>query len=263
MSEYMESAPDVEVAWENFGRLDFNRYLGNMIMIGIAPDGVNYQQVCVLVGRNDAERNRRFEIAEWKQGEFVQTRHEAEDGGGSKPYPTMLSYDDKSARRTLHIVTTGDRTRAILGAMLPDPKHGRLVRQPFGIGDMYDPDPADPHHTPRVSGLLDIGVGVKNVYGHRETHVNYGLRTQGGYSAVSEYPLHTHAVPGIALTAHSYHPEAGQPKPFAGRHYALPIFEDAETTRDFWWEQLPVDQRVAIAVVAIEGAKRTYVIRNA
>lgn len=265
MSEYRQSAPTPEQAWENFGRLDMVRhYLGNTVLIGISPDGTSYQQVCWLLGRDEPECNRRFEVADWKQGQFVQTTREPENGTTYRPYPTMLSYDDAPARRELHVVTTGDRTRAIVSTMLPDPRSGRFVRQPFGTaGDLYDPDPNDPHCTPRVSGLLDIGVGVKNVYGHRETHVNYNLLTRGGYAAVNEYPLHTYAAPGVALAAHSYDHSAGAPEPFTGQPYPLPLFDTAEATRDFWWEQLPDKQRVAIAVVAIEGSRRSYAVRNA
>ena len=239
------------------------------MLIGIAPDGNSYQQICILLGRDDRERDRRLELSDWNQGQYVQTVPGPLQGKSPRPYPTMLSYDDqKRANRELHIVTTGDRTRAILATMLPDPKNGRMQSQPFGTGDTsYDPDPADPRHTPRVSGLLDIGVGLKNVYGlretRRETHVNYNILTRGRYTAVNEYPLRSDAVAGTALAAHSYGPAHGDPTPFEGFPYLLPIRETAELTRDMYWELLPEEQRVAIAVMSIDGNERTYKIRNA
>lgn len=263
MSEHRPFNPSEEQAWANFGWLDTERYIGNTVMVGIAPEGGGYQQVCWLMGRDDSERNRRFETATWAQGEFVQTIREPENGGKSLVYPSLLSANDPSGKRELHVVSTGDRTRAILNLLRGDPDNS-IPSQPFGTGEShYAPDARDTRHTPRVSGLLDIGLGVKNTYGRKETHVNYNILAHYRAAEASEYPLYTDAVPGTALTAHSYDPATGAPTPYTGFPYLLPIMKTPEATRDFWWEQLPSEHRVSIAVLCIEGSKRHYAIRNA
>lgn len=259
MSEVSEAAQRLEVAWENASRLEAVRHLGNTVMIGISPSGDNYQQVCWLSSGEPGEQNRRFEITAAKQGEYVQTVCEP-DGEPARSYPTMLSLDDMGARRSLHVATTGDRTRAILQDMLPDPNHGRPLRQPFGTGStLYGPA----GDIARVSGLLNLGQGVKNTYGRKETHANFALLTRPAASETVERPLRSYVAPGTAHAAQADQERTGAPDEFANPSYLLPILETAADTRDFWWERLPEHSRIAIAVLAIEDGRRTYSVRNA
>lgn len=234
------------LAEANFEALSSNPYPGRGIVLGRSPDGRSLVQVYWIMGRSEGSRNRVFV----EEDGFLKTKLWDESKATD---PALLIYYPMKHIGSAHIVTNGDQTDTIHRAI----GDGGTFESALGTRT-FEPDP--PIYTPRISGLMDSG-------SPDEYKLSVLKPMSGDHGSVVRCFFNfTTPVRGMGNCIHTYWINAdGQPVPFAGEPYVLPLFDDIEETAEEYWDALDEDNRVSLAVKFIDvssGKARLRVINK-
>ncbi|MBP6965465.1 MAG: inosine monophosphate cyclohydrolase [Armatimonadetes bacterium] len=234
---------DLQSAAEtNLEALSANPYPGRGIVLGRSPNGRSLVQVYWIMGRSEGSRNRVF-VAE---DGFLKTRLWDESKATD---PTLLIYYPMKHIGSVHVVSNGDQTDTILEAL-----RQRGTFESALDTRTFEPDP--PIHTPRISGLMDIAAP-------QEYKLSVLKPMSGDPDSVVRcfYNFATPAA-GVGNCIHTYWITAGgQPVPFVGEPYLLPLFDDIDETAGVYWDALDEDNRVSIAVKFIDIVSGKFELR--
>jgi len=234
---------DLQSAAEtNLEALSANPYPGRGIILGCSPNGESLVQVYWIMGRSEGSRNRIFV----EEDGFLKTKLWDESKATS---PTLLIYYPMKHIGSAHIVSNGDQTDTIYKAL----QHGGTFESALDTRT-FEPDP--PIYTPRISGLMDVTTPEK-----------YKLSVLKPMSGDPEsvvrcyYNFATPAM-GVGNCIHTYWITAeGQPVPFVGEPYLLPLFDDIDETAQVYWDALDEDNRVSLAVKFIDISYGQFELR--
>jgi hypothetical protein len=222
-----------DLAAEHLRRLEANPYPGRGIVLGRSSDGATLLQLYWIMGRSANSRNRRF-VAEGGR-----LRTEAVDPA-AMTQPELVIYTAMDALDGHHVVTNGDHTDTIVQAL----RAGQDVRAALH-SRAHEPDA--PHYTPRIAGGVRAREGdawlaiVKADPGDPRR----SLRQLFEYEALP---------PGWGWCLTTYAGD-GDPLPsFAGEPGPLPLAGDLDALAGAMWERLHRENRVALALKAIDPA---------
>ncbi len=237
----------VSVAAENFrARIAENPYPGRGLIIGRGPDG-GWLQVYFIMGRSEHSRNRHFVV------EGTTLRTEAVDPSKVDD-PSLIIYRAMAELPGIFLVTNGDQTDTVIEGI----EAGESFEAALATRER---EPDAPNYTPRISGVLDASVDAKNPV----LALNI-LRANDGDPAQTDRSTFHPATPppgfGLALT--TYEGDGSPLPPFRGDPLWMPLSGDAESVAETYWSALDAENRVALAVKAINfpGGESRIVVRN-
>jgi IMP cyclohydrolase len=225
-----------ESAAENLRHLESNRYPGRGIVLGRSPDGACLLQLYWIMGRSANSRNRQF-VASGRQ-----LRTEALEPGKLKQ-PELVIYTAMDDIDGHHVVSNGSHTETIVQAL----RAGRDYRAALRTC-AHEPDA--PHHTPRIAG------GIRAIEGDAwlaivKADPGDPKRSLREYFEIEALP------PGWGWCLSTYAGD-GDPLPsYRGEPMALPLAGGLDEIMQGFWSRLDHENRVAIALKAIDaGAGR-------
>lgn len=226
-------APFEELAAENLRRLEANPYPGRGIVLGRSADGAWLLQVYWIMGRSANSRNRQF-VADGGR-----LRTEALDAARLEQ-PELVIYTAMDAIDGHHVVSNGDHTDTIVQAL----RAGRDARAALRNRSQ---EPDAPHYTPRIAG------GIRALEGDAwlaivKADPGDPRRSLRQFFEIDALP------PGWGWCLTTYAGD-GDPLPsFSGEPYALPMAGDLDGLVSALWGHLNGENRVAIALKAIDPA---------
>lgn len=229
-------------AQQNFGRhLAANPYPGRGIVIGRLLSG-DWVQVYWIMGRSANSRNRRL-VAE---GSSLRT--EARDPSQVED-PTNIIYEAMSELPHRFIVSNGDHTETIREVLA----NGGRFDEALAAREREDDAP---NYTPRIAGLL-------NLDGQEALELAI-LRANAADPARSDRIFWRPAPPpaGFGYGVTTYRTDGNPLPPFAGDPLWLPLPGTAEEAADEYWGALNAENRIALAVKEIDGARSRIVLRG-
>lgn len=127
--------------------LGANHYPGRGILLGRSADGQNAVIAYFIMGRSGNSRNRVFR----KDGEGIRT--EAFDPSKMSD-PSLIIYSPVRVAGGVTVVTNGDQTDTVCDALA----HGGTFESALR-SRTFEPD--KPNFTPRISGLVETGGGLR------------------------------------------------------------------------------------------------------
>jgi IMP cyclohydrolase len=232
------------LAAENLRRLEANPYPGRGIVLGRSVDGTLLLQVYWIMGRSENSRNRRF-VAEGGR-----LRTEAVDAA-RLANPELVIYTAMDALDGQHVVSNGDHTDTIIQALRAGQDYRAALRT-----RAHEPDP--PHHTPRIAGGIRAAEGDAWLAIVKPDPGDPG-RCLRQYFEIEALP------PGWGWCITTYAGD-GNPLPgFQGEPQLLPLAGGPQELLEALWGLLNRENRVAMAVKAIDAAtgRETLRILNA
>ncbi len=236
------------VAAENFrARVAENPYPGRGLIVGRGSDG-GWLQVYWIMGRSEHSRNRHF-VAE---GSTLRT--EAVDPSKVDDR-SLIIYRAMAELPGVYLVTNGDQTDTVIEGL----EAGESFESALATRER---EPDAPNYTPRINGMLDLST----VEVERQSMVLSVLRANDADAAQTDRSTFHPANPppgyGLALT--TYEGDGSPLPPFRGDPLWLPLSGNAEDVADTYWEALDAENRVALAVKAIDasGGQSKIIVRN-
>jgi hypothetical protein len=221
-----------------------SRYPGRGLVVGRSADGAAWLLLYWIMGRSPGSRARRL-VAE---GAVLRTEPVEAAGGDA----SLLFYEAMLELPGLHLVGNGDQTRTVRDALAA----GGGFEAALETRERED-DP--PHHTPRITGLLDLRGAAPRV-------ALSLLRANAADPALTDRHSFRPAPPppGIGLGLTTYRGDATPLPSFRGEPLWLPLDGDAEAVLDRYWDALDAENRVALAVkaVPVTGGAARIVVRN-
>jgi IMP cyclohydrolase len=234
------------LAEENFRRhVVRNRYPGRGIVLGRAADGEAWLQVFWIMGRSENSRNRVF------VAEGTTLRTEPFDASAVSD-PSLILYEAMLEVEGVHIVTNGDHTRTIAGALA----QGGSFESALAARER---EPDAPHYTPRIGGVIDLRGGEPRfALGILKAHAADPALTDRATFRPAPPP------PGLGLGLSTYRGDGDPLPPFAGEPLWLPLPGDAEAVLAHYWQGLEAAHRVAVAVkrIPLRGGPAALFIHN-
>lgn len=215
-------------------RLGENPYPGRGLVLGLDESGARLIQAYWIMGRSPNSRNRVFET----DGKRVWT--EAADPAQCAD-PSLIIYNAMRELTGLFVVTNGDQTDTICQTLLA----GGSFEQALATR-AYEPDA--PNYTPRISGLFDLRLGkplAKLCVLRRSAFGDATDRLHWQYEAFGQ---------GLGHCITTYMGDGAPLPPFEGEPFALPLAGDLGCMANTLWGALDEDNRVALAVKAIDPA---------
>jgi hypothetical protein len=228
----MAMASFEQIAADNLRWLEANPYPGRGIVLGRSSDGACLLQAYWIMGRSANSRNRHF-VA---QGGRLRT--EALDASKLEN-PELVIYTAMDALDGHHVVSNGDHTETIMQAL----RAGRDYRAALHTR-AHEPDA--PHHTPRIAG------GIRAVEGDAwlaivKADPGDPRRSLREYFEIEALP------PGWGWCLCTYAGD-GNPLPsYTGEPRALPLAGGLDDLVQGLWSRLNHENRVAIALKAIDA----------
>lgn len=246
----MSLSDQIEIAQANLRTLSLNPYPGRGIVIGLNPSGKFIIMIYWIMGRSDNSRNRLFEYDETGRLFTV-----AADASKMKD-PSLVIYNAMIEQRGLYVVSNGDQTDSVV--------QEDLARSGLRLSEMirhreYEPD--KPNNTIRITGLVNKRL---TDWADSKPRAELLILQKSLWSDACErrsYDLEL--APGVGWCITTYAGD-GEPLPsFRGDPYLLPI-NDIEKTLSAYWDNLNADNRVALAVKAINAqtGKSMILIKN-
>ncbi len=218
---------------KNMTALAANVYPGRGIVIGQTPDGSKMVQIYWIMGRSENSRNRVFV----QEADVVRT---APFDESKVKDPSLIIYNCTRVAGRAHIVTNGDQTDTIFGAL----EEGGSFESAL---DTREFEPDEPNYTPRISGVVDLGDGL-NAYklGILKTLGNNPERPARQYFSFAS------AIPGAGHFIATYSGD-GNPLPsFAGEPQLVEIPGDIDAAAELYWKSLNEDNRVSLLVKFVD-----------
>ncbi|BBH22969.1 hypothetical protein Back11_43140 [Paenibacillus baekrokdamisoli] len=217
---------------DNITLLQENAYPGRGIIIGMTPSRAHYVQVYWIMGRSENSRNRIFEI----EGDFVKNKAFDE----SKMIdPSLIIYYPLKKINDIHIISNGDQTETIVDGL----KSAETFESSLCTRE-YEPDA--PHFTPRISGIIDI------------SNKNYKLSILKSSRnrpeiCVRNFYNYDKFVPGEGHCIHTYSKEVdGTLFSYNGEPFEVPLVEDIEEVKNYYWNILNPQNRISLLVKFID-----------
>jgi IMP cyclohydrolase len=223
-----------EEAKQNLERLRANTYPGRGICVGLDDAGKRVYHAYWIMGRSENSRNRVFVV------EGTTMRTAAADPARLKD-PSLVIYNAMLELPKVYITTNGDQTDTIHSHMAA----GKTIADALAARQ-YEPDP--PNNTPRISAVTDMR-------GARPVTTLSILRKSPWSEAVERFYFEYGELgAGVGYTITTYMGD-GNPLPsFAGEPYLLPLAGTPKQAAETLWGALNRENRVALAVKAIDIA---------
>jgi len=221
-----------EKARENFEAFRANSYPGRGLSVGFDESGKRVYHAYWIMGRSENSRNRVFVV------EGTTMRTAAADPAKLKD-PTLVIYNAMLELPKVYIATNGDHTDTIHSHI----KAGKTLVDALATRQ-YEPDP--PNNTPRISAVTDMR-GARPV-------TTLSILRKSPWSDASErfHFEYGDMGPGVGYTITTYMGD-GNPLPsFTGEPYLLPLEGTPKQVAETLWGALNGENRVAIAVKAID-----------
>ncbi len=221
------------IAEENLrARIGGNPYPGRGIVLGLNASGSHYIQVYWTMGRSANSRNRTItvESGDVKLAPYVPDPQQD---------PRLIMYTAMTSVGDAHIVSNGDQTLTIAqGLRKGEPFESALLTR------SHEPDA--PHFTSRISGMIDLG-GRSLAKASRIV----ADPTDQSRSVHCLYDYHGFE-PGFGVCLHTYRGD-GSPLPSFDADPFVVVLDDAPPViAERYWNLLSAENRVALAVKAID-----------
>lgn len=235
-----------EHARSNFARhLQRNAYPGRGFVVGRAADARDWLIVYWIMGRSAPSQNRAF------VAQAGTLRTEPVDASQLAD-PSLIIYEAMLELPGVYLVGNGDQVRTLYDAL----QAGQTFDAALATR-AHEPDP--PHHTPRISAMLDLQTPPGQV-------TLSILKAHVADPALTDRYTYRPALPpaglGIGLTTYM---GDGNPLPsFYGDPLLLPCYGTAEDILETYWHALDATNRIALAVKRIpaDGGASTIILRN-
>lgn len=226
--------------------LSANTYPGRGIVIGQSADGKQAMIAYFIMGRSENSRNRVFESFEGGMRTKAFDESKLVD-------PSLIIYNPYLARPNVDIITNGDQTDTIYGAMA----EGKTFEDALMTRE-FEPD--SPNYTPRISGITYYCF-PKNVF----TYSLSILKSADGDPEVCNRYFYRY-VPrkGIGHFIHTYECDGNPIPSFYGEPEVVTLPNTAEELAELVWKNLNADNKVSLFVraVPLDGSKPTEIIIN-
>lgn len=229
----------LSIAAANFANIFLkNMYHGRGFIIGKSSDGKKLVIVYLMTARSEPSKNRR--LSKHPDGYIETIVADPSKSAGDTAltlYPAIMYSDNcivvsngKQTPDALDIISSG----GLLTTMSPK----------FEKKWQYEPDSIP---TPRITGAIKINgddfsfetsVLLKSLFSDNVIH-NMAKRSEVGSGF------------GYAVTTYTS-PERNNALPFTGNPYLIPLDGDAQTIADTYWNVLPEDLRISLAVSMID-----------
>ena len=232
-------------AAENLRRLIENEYPGRGIILGRSMDATQAIQVYWLMGRSENSRNRLLQ----ERGPAVRT---AAADPGKMEDPSLVIYTAMREIPGHFLVSNGDHTDALAAGMTA----GRSFEDVLS-DSKHEPD--GPHWTPRIAGdtaLLNGQIRFRLAILKADPF--------GSNRTVREFFQYEDIAPGFGWCVTTYRGNRNPLPSFSGEPYLMPLPEGPEKLADMIWNHLNNENRVALAVKAIDAQAGTsmVILRN-
>lgn len=238
----MENDKVFQEAQNNLLALRSNPYPGRGFVVGMDRTGTKLLQLYWLMGRGDDSRNRIF--VDQGNGRLFTA---IADPSRQPEDTSLIIYCAMEGDGGFYVASNGHQTGDIFTSMMVDGKSHYESVQKW----QYEPDA--PNFTPRITAtfllrefLLEISILKKSPFG------------QGCDRQVFRYQEFTRQL-GHCITTYE---GDGKPLPsFRGEPYILPLRgETVEEVAEILWNNLNPDNRVALAIKAVDlGTKRSVI----
>lgn len=200
--------------------LSGNPYPGRGIVVG--KDRVYY----FIMGRSGNSRNRVFTLTE----DGIQTK--AYDPSKLED-PSLIIYHPVRTMGDKLIVTNGDQTDTIYeGLQQGSSFAGALETRTF--------EPDAPNFTPRISALLDLGVGDFSY----QMSILKSADAQG--SACSRYTFSYPAIAGVGHFLHTYHSDGSPIPTFQGEPERICLDGTIDEFTQEIWNSLHAENKISL-----------------
>ena len=227
-------------------RVSENPYPGRGLVVGLSSTSSEFLIVYWIMGRSANSRNRVF----LHDGQRLWT--EAADPSKVQD-PSLIIYNAMLEHGGKFVVTNGDQTDTIVAGLHQGAEFHTALRT-----REYEPDA--PNFTPRISGMLDLSLAAKP-----QLSLSV-LRRATASDACDRHLFEVSSLPpgvGFALTTYE---GDGNPLPsFSGEPLRLPLVGDAEAVAALYWAALNENNKVSLAVKAIDptsGKTTRIVVHN-
>lgn len=248
MARNYESFGDEQLQ-ANLDSLRENPYPGRGIVQGLSADGEVYLQAYWVMGRSENSRNR---VLECKDGVVSTKPFDAEkvEDPSLIIYPAMRS----TYSHNIHVVSNGAQTDAPVDYW--DSRGSRddtLSEFGYSLRD-YEFEPDSPNYTPRITGYITQAGEAGHSIIRRDKLTGKSTQLLGKV-ALDKLPK------GTGLCLHTYEGD-GDPLPsFEGTPYAVPVGSRVQDTAKMLWDCLNQENRVALAVRAIDSRSGVWQLR--
>jgi hypothetical protein len=228
----------LDTAHENLRRhLTENRYPGRGLVVGRADDGT-FRIVYFIMGRSQHSRNRRFVLA----GSTLRTEPVDVAAVGD---PSLIIYEAMLQWNSVHIVSNGDQTRTVHDAL----DRGETFEAALATRER---EPDAPNFTSRITAMIEahperpsLALSLLRANRFDPTHTDHTTHRPALVAAGLGYCLTTYMGDGDPLP------------PFAGDPLVMPCGGTPEECLDLYWRALNPDNRISLAVKAIDADGRT------
>lgn len=214
-----------------------NPYPGRGVLMGLAPDGNRAFLAYFIMGRSDNSRNRVFE-----EGDGGLITRPADPSAVEDP--SLIIYRPVWHKDVVTVVANGDQTETIREFL----ERGETFEDALRTRT-FEPDP--PHHTPRISGILQRGA---EGFSYKLAIV----KAAGGEPMrfFYEYP---HPRPGVGHLIHTYAGDGEALPSFTGEPLELVLPPTLDEFGETIWAALDKDNRISLFVrsIPLDGVEET------
>lgn len=155
--------------------------------------------------------------------------------------PSLIIYYPVMKFNGVHIVTNGDQTESIMKGMM----NNQSFEQSLETRE-YEPDP--PHLTPRISGIINTTIKQYKL------SILKSSRNRPEVSIKSFYN-YSNFISGEGHCIHTYKEEVdGTLLSFDGEPFEVPLFDEIEAVKEYYWNILNPENRISMLVKFIDTA---------
>lgn len=241
---------DMKVAASNFGLLYNHEYPGRFLVQGVNEGGTHALQLYGITARSEGSKNRVFSV----DGTRLFT--EMADTAKSTGDPALIYYNAMREVGNGYIVSNGNQTDAVVRHHEDIPGCSDLLASLENFS--YEPDA--PNNTSRITGACWIEA--------EKPRFEFSLISKSDTEVpVREHHYHEYAgIPagyGRGIMTYS---DDGNPLPaFTDRPWLLPMKGSPCEIIISYWNALPPDKRVALALKTIElsTGSSEIIVKNA
>jgi IMP cyclohydrolase len=220
-------------ARRNLARLSQNPYPGRGIVLGLNSAGTHFLQIYWVMGRSASSRNRAMVV----DGDTIRLQPVNPDPLQDQ---RLLIYTAMKNVGAAHIVTNGDHTETIAQHLSAS---GSFVSAL--LSREHEPD--DPHFTARISGLIELGSAGPKIAASK-----ISSDSTNSNRSVHCFYTYTGFEPGTGICLHTYAGNDNPLPPFDSDPYLVSLGKAPEEVADAFWSTLNSENRVALAVKAVE-----------